>query len=67
LINAGCYVLPKAALDGFPLGQAFSIETEFFVKQLQRTVFNGFITHGRFIDIGVPEDYALAQTALAGL
>jgi D-glycero-alpha-D-manno-heptose 1-phosphate guanylyltransferase len=67
LINAGCYVLPKAALDDFPLGQTFSIETEFFVKHLQRTVFNGFITHGRFIDIGVPEDYALAQTALAGL
>jgi D-glycero-alpha-D-manno-heptose 1-phosphate guanylyltransferase len=67
LINAGCYVLPKAALDDFPIGLAFSIETEFFVKHLQRTVFNGFITHGRFIDIGVPEDYALAQTALAGL
>lgn len=67
LINAGCYVLPKNALDVFPLGQPFSLETEFFIKQLQRIRFDAFITHGRFIDIGVPDDYALAQTVLAGL
>ena len=67
LINAGCYVLPKDALNDFPMGQPFSIETEFFVKYLQRMQFDVFVTEGRFIDIGVPEDYALAQTALAGL
>lgn len=67
LINAGCYVLPKQALDEFPLGQPFSLETEFFIKNLQRIRFDGFVTHGRFIDIGVPADYALAQTELAGL
>jgi len=67
LINAGCYVLPKTALDGFSLGQAFSVETEFFMKHLQNTRFDGFVTHGRFIDIGVPEDYAQAQTTLARL
>jgi len=67
LINAGCYVLPKHALDDFPLGQPFSLETEFFTKYLQRIRFDGFVTHGRFIDIGVPDDYAFAQTALAGL
>ncbi len=67
LINAGCYVLPKHGLDDFPLGQPFSIETEFFIKYLQRIRFDGFVTHGRFIDIGVPDDYALAQTELAGL
>jgi len=67
LINAGCYVLPKGALDDFALGQPFSLETEFFINYLQRIRFDGFVTHGRFIDIGVPDDYALAQTALAGL
>ena len=67
LINAGCYVLPKGALDDFALGQPFSLETEFFIKYLQRIWFDGFVTHGLFIDIGVPDDYALAQTALAGL
>lgn len=67
LINAGCYVLPRDALDEFPLGQPFSLETEFFTKYLQRIRFDGFVTHGRFIDIGVPDDYSLAQAALAGL
>lgn len=67
LINAGCYVLPKHALDSFLLGQPFSLETEYFVKYLQRIQFDGFVTHGRFIDIGVPNGYALAQTELAGL
>jgi len=67
LINAGCYVLPKDALDNFPLGQLFSLETEFFINYLQRIRFDGFVTHGCFIDIGVPNDYELAQTALAGL
>jgi len=67
LINAGCYVLPRDILDEFPLGQSFSLETEFFIKYLQRIRFDGFVTYGRFIDIGIPDDYALAQTALAGL
>jgi D-glycero-alpha-D-manno-heptose 1-phosphate guanylyltransferase len=67
LINAGCYVLQKDALTGFPLGANFSIESEFFIKHLQRVVFDGFVTQGLFIDIGVPDDYVLAQTVLAGL
>jgi D-glycero-alpha-D-manno-heptose 1-phosphate guanylyltransferase len=67
LINAGCYVLPKHALDDFTLGQPFSLETQFFTEYLQRIQFDGFVTHGRFIDIGVPDDYLLAQTELAGL
>lgn len=67
LINAGCYVLPSHALDAFPLGQSFSFETEYLAKEVGRTPFTAFITHGRFIDIGVPEDYARAQTELANL
>lgn len=67
LINAGCYVLAKDALDDFPLDQPFSLETDYFARCLQRLRFDSFITHGCFIDIGVPDDYALAQTALAGL
>ncbi|MDH4483036.1 MAG: nucleotidyltransferase family protein [Rhodoferax sp.] len=66
-INAGCYVLPRTALDDFALGLPFSLETEFFIQYLQRVRFDGFVTHGRFIDIGVPLDYALAQTELSGL
>lgn len=67
LINAGCYVLPQGALDAFPSGKNFSLETEYFAKELHRIYFDGFVTRGRFIDIGVPEDYARAQIELAGL
>lgn len=65
LINAGCYVLPAVALDAFPLGQPFSLETEFLVPAVQTTSVGGFVTQGLFIDIGVPEDYDLAQSMLA--
>jgi len=67
LINAGCYVLPSHALNAFPLGQKFSLETEYLAREAGRIYFTGFITRGRFIDIGVPEDYARAQIELANL
>lgn len=67
LINAGCYVMPRGVLDHFPIEQPFSLETEFFAPNLQRMRVDGFVTHGHFIDIGVPEDYARAQKELAGL
>lgn len=67
LINAGCYVLPKNILDDFPIGEYFSLESDFFIKYLQRFIFNGFVTRGSFIDIGVPDDYRLAQVTLARL
>lgn len=67
LINAGCYVLPVDILDEFTLGQAFSLETDYLAKTvgMQRT--DLFVTNGHFIDIGVPEDYARAQSELAGI
>ncbi|MCR4305429.1 MAG: nucleotidyltransferase family protein [Gallionella sp.] len=67
LINAGCYVLPVDILDGFPLGQPFSLEADFLAKAVGEKRFDLFVTSGHFIDIGVPEDYARAQTELAGV
>jgi D-glycero-alpha-D-manno-heptose 1-phosphate guanylyltransferase len=67
LINAGCYVLPPNILDGFVLGQPFSLETDFLAKAVGTQRFDFFVTNGHFIDIGVPEDYARAQTELAVL
>lgn len=66
LINAGCYVLPRNSLDSFAPGSAFSLETDFLAEAVRQQHFDVFITDGLFIDIGVPEDYALAQTKLAG-
>jgi D-glycero-alpha-D-manno-heptose 1-phosphate guanylyltransferase len=61
LINAGCYVLPIDVLDGFAIGQRFSLETDFVAKAILRRRFEVFVTKGLFIDIGVPEDYQRAQ------
>lgn len=66
LVNAGCYVLEKAQLNGFVFGEAFSLEKDFLISAVAKREFNVFETHGLFIDIGVPEDYARAQSMLAG-
>lgn len=66
-INAGCYVLPVHALREFPADTFFSLEDEYLAKKFNDIYFRGFVTDGRFIDIGVPEDYARAQTELANL
>lgn len=65
LINAGCYVLATDALAQFPLNQPFSIETDYLVPEVARATVEVFVTEGVFIDIGIPEDYARAQTLLA--
>lgn len=67
LINAGCYVLATDALAQFPLNQPFSIETHYLVPEVARATVEVFVTEGMFIDIGIPEDYALAQTLLAAV
>jgi len=65
LINAGCYVVPAGILNGFEPDRAFSLETDFLAKAVATQRFDVFVTEGRFIDIGIPEDYARAQTELA--
>jgi D-glycero-alpha-D-manno-heptose 1-phosphate guanylyltransferase len=67
LINAGCYVLPIKILDEFGPGQPFSLEADFLAKAVKSQRFDLFLTAGHFIDIGVPEDYASAQTELSGV
>ena len=65
LINGGCYVFNADQLSDRKLGQAFSIEADYFAKEVNNRRFDVFVTQGQFIDIGVPEDYARAQTELA--
>ena len=64
LINAGCYVLERHQLDQFALNVPFSLESEFLRPAVARGEFDVFVTRGIFIDIGIPEDYARAQTVL---
>lgn len=64
LINAGCYVLGRRQLDKFQSYMPFSLETDFLAQAVARGEFDVHVTSGKFIDIGIPEDYALAQTEL---
>ena len=66
-INTGHYYWPTSLLDGHGLPDAFSIESDFLAEALQSQRFDALMTSGRFIDIGIPEDYARAQTELADL
>lgn len=65
-INAGCYVLPTGLLDEFPLGNNFSLEENFLVGAVKERQFRAYQTHGLFIDIGIPEDYARVQMLFTG-
>lgn len=65
LINAGCYVFPGDIVRNFPGDEVFSLENDFLPDAVSRLPFHYFVCRGRFIDIGVPEDYAKAQSELA--
>ncbi len=62
IINAGVYILnTDLYLKSTKPNEAFSIEKDFFEKQLHTQVINGFEFKGYFLDIGIPEDYMKAQ------
>lgn len=67
LINAGCYVLDRDALFGWPPATPFSLEADHFAKAVTTQRVDCFVTHGLFIDIGIPEDFLRAQSLLASL
>lgn len=65
LINAGSYFLTGAALRGLPDVQAFSFEERVLAPMAMRGEVAAFADTAGFIDIGVPEDYARAQSMFA--
>ena len=66
-INAGTYILAKDLyLKHTPAASNFSIEKDFFEKQLNHVIIKGFEFEGYFIDIGIPEDYTKAQHDFKG-
>lgn len=67
LINAGCYVLSPSQLNEYDLDQPFSFELDYLESAVKHTLFLAFQSDGLFIDIGLPEDYQLAQTLLSRL
>ncbi len=66
-INAGIYILNTALyLQNTEADLNFSIEKDFFEKNLKSLHIKGFEYDGYFIDIGIPEDYLKAQDDLKG-
>lgn len=65
LINGGVYLIRKNALEKEPA--VFSLENDWFQKVVYDGVLVSCLIEGGFIDIGVPEDYALAQDFFLGL
>ena len=63
-INGGIYCVSRHLLDDVT-EDAFSFESDFLAKAVSSMKIRAFISNGYFIDIGVPEDYARAQTELS--
>ncbi|MFZ1867499.1 MAG: nucleotidyltransferase family protein [Steroidobacteraceae bacterium] len=61
LVNAGCYLLSRAAFSRLPQGPA-SFERDILPRCLDSTY--AIVSTGKFIDIGVPETYAKAAEFL---
>jgi D-glycero-alpha-D-manno-heptose 1-phosphate guanylyltransferase len=61
LINAGVYLLPRDVFGSTAPPPPFSIESDFLAGYVRSHRVEAFVTHGEFIDIGVPEDYHRAQ------
>ncbi|HET8925039.1 MAG TPA: nucleotidyltransferase family protein [Candidatus Acidoferrum sp.] len=59
LVNAGIYVFNRRIFEHIPEGPV-SLERDVFPKILNQGLYASE-QHGVFIDIGTPEDYALAQ------
>lgn len=59
-INGGIYCLKRSLLADFPMTK-FSLEKDFMEKKLTEINMMAFPSEGYFIDIGIPEDYALAR------
>jgi D-glycero-alpha-D-manno-heptose 1-phosphate guanylyltransferase len=64
LINGGIYYLQKQVLQKFSLPNKFSIEKDFFQPYIEEIKAYGKVFDSTFIDIGIPDDYALAQRLL---
>lgn len=67
LINAGTYLLERQAIAAIPAGRFSSFEQEVLPPAIARGAVAACVSHGLFIDIGIPADYARAQELLADL
>jgi len=63
-INGGVYLIDKDILCSLKFPGKFSFEKDFLELFLLEYYFGAFVCNNYFIDIGIPEDYLLAQQEL---
>lgn len=64
LINAGVYLVKPEFFckQRWEVGEVFSLEDHFFPEVIrEKNRLFGFVINGRFIDIGIPQDYKKAE------
>jgi D-glycero-alpha-D-manno-heptose 1-phosphate guanylyltransferase len=64
LINAGIYALSPLLFQNYSMPETFSFERDFVPQHVEALAPQSFIADAYFIDIGIPEDYARAQTEI---
>ena len=62
-INAGLYLLHRSRISAIPPGQPVSLEKDIFPQWLPQGL-HGLTAKGLFMDIGTPESYRQAESAL---
>jgi D-glycero-alpha-D-manno-heptose 1-phosphate guanylyltransferase len=60
-INAGCYIFRRAQLENCVGNELFSLESDFLANEVRNESFYYFSSRGKFLDIGIPEDYEAAK------
>jgi NDP-sugar pyrophosphorylase family protein len=63
-INAGIYLIARPLIEATPANRAVSLEREMFPAWVGQGLY-GYQTRGRFLDIGTPEAYAMAEQFFA--
>lgn len=69
LISAGIYIFRRELFDSVEPGRVISVEEELFpalLAEYKGGVY-GYVADGKFIDIGIPDTYKIADTYLAGI
>jgi len=61
LINGGIYLVNRNRFLTQTSDTSFSLETEYLETLYQTGVLGGYIDDGYFIDIGIPDDYKIAD------
>lgn len=62
-INAGMYVFERRLFDSIEDGKFLSLEKELLPLFLKKKIY-GYVSKGKFIDIGIPETYIAANSYL---